>query len=159
MPVIIFVSILSPLALGAGIIFIILPDSTVANPFISSTDSNTLYASLTDILVGEIIVTFPLTPLSTTKFLPVNLLMNFIKTLISTLLKSIETNLEVLSTCFSGIGSAAKLTKLLIRKIVQKTDIIIKGLTNFFLKSIILLLLYHLLRGILYKSTLLPFPS
>src|SRR4030042_663822 len=81
------VSISLDLASDMGTIFIIESDSTIVKPLTSRTDSNTLYASLTVIFVGDRMVTLPLTFESTRKFLPVSSLMYLINSTISTLLK------------------------------------------------------------------------
>ena len=67
------------------------PAGTVAKPYISRTDSNTLYTSSTAIFFGEMTVIFPFTLSSITKFRPVSSLMNLMKTWMSTLSKSIVT--------------------------------------------------------------------
>ena len=82
------VSIFFSFASLEGTILIMSPAGMAVKPCTSRTDSKTLYASLTEIFFGETMVTFPLTPLFMTKFLPVNSLINLINTRISTSLKS-----------------------------------------------------------------------
>src|SRR4030042_1771399 len=81
------VSISLDLASVMETIFVMASDSTIVKPFTSRTDSNTLYASLIVIFVGDRMVILPLTFESTMKFLPVSSLIYLINSTISTLLK------------------------------------------------------------------------
>ena len=92
-------------ASAEGTILTIGPAATALKPWICKTDSKIRYMSETGIRVGAITVTFPRTLGSTIKFLPVNSLTNWIKTLMSTSFKLSVTNLSDAGA--PGLSSAA----------------------------------------------------